>query len=369
VWLKYTTLQFPRTSAMSRCFPFPPPGYEKKIRTDEADPLVKDKYKEKKHKKDKEKREGKEKKSKDRSKDKQKERKEKKDKHKDQKDKEKGKEKGKPLEEKKAELLTNAGHRENRVTDTVQNNSNGESKYVQDLARRIRYDEEATGSQSAQRIDHPNQKNVGITEKAFENSPIEETSHRVDDNKRINNQKNFTAAKSSENAVSRVSFGADHKRAEVMGKPMENRDQVRQTESAEKSHRKENVTKSEKPRDQEGVKKTEAKDKDRNKEKKEEKTESINKTRQEKPKLIRGPKLEEREKDSPDLRNCKLPDVSRTSIKNLHTEGNLGKRKDHMTNGFLYGELFSDPILCLVNEECSCHINHRMIYGLVLRSI
>jgi hypothetical protein len=26
---------------MSRCFPFPPPGYEKKIRTDEADPLVK----------------------------------------------------------------------------------------------------------------------------------------------------------------------------------------------------------------------------------------------------------------------------------------------------------------------------------------
>ncbi|VYS69720.1 unnamed protein product [Arabidopsis thaliana] len=321
---------------MSRCFPFPPPGYEKKIRTDEADPLVKDKYKEKKHKKDKEKREGKEKKSKDRSKDKQKERKEKKDKHKDQKDKEKDKEKSKPLEEKKAEPLTNTGHRENRVSDMVQNNSNGESKYVQDLARRIRYDEEATGSQSAQRIDHPNQKNVGITEKAFENSPIEETSHRVDDNKRIKNQKNFIAAKSSENAVSRVSFGADHKRAEVMGKPMENRDQVRQTESAEKSHRKENVTKSEKPRDQEGVKKTEAKDKDRNKEKKEEKTESINKTRQEKPKLIRGPKLEEREKDSPDLRNCKLPDVSRTSIKNLHTEGNLGKRKDHMTNGFLY---------------------------------
>nr|AAP80284.1 At5g48610-like protein [Arabidopsis thaliana] len=295
-----------------------------------------DKYKEKKHKKDKEKREGKEKKSKDRSKDKQKERKEKKDKHKDQKDKEKDKEKSKPLEEKKAEPLTNTGHRENRVSDMVQNNSNGESKYVQDLARRIRYDEEATGSQSAQRIDHPNQKNVGITEKAFENSPIEETSHRVDDNKRIKNQKNFIAAKSSENAVSRVSFGADHKRAEVMCKPMENRDQVRQTESAEKSHRKENVTKSEKPRDQEGVKKTEAKDKDRNKEKKEEKTESINKTRQEKPKLIRGPKLEEREKDSPDLRNCKLPDVSRTSIKNLHTEGNLGKRKDHMTNGFLY---------------------------------
>ncbi|EFH38626.1 hypothetical protein ARALYDRAFT_333364 [Arabidopsis lyrata subsp. lyrata] len=218
----------------------------------------------------------------------------------------------------------------------VPNNSNGEFKYVQDLARRIRYDEKATGSQSEQKIDHPNQKNVGITGKAFVNSPIEETSHRVDANKRINTQKNFTAAKSSENAVSRVSFGADQKRAEVMGKPMETRDQMRQTESAEKIHCKESVTKSDKPRDQEGVKKSEAKDKDRNKEKKEEKTESIKKTCQEKPKLIGGPKLEEREKDSLDIRYCKLPEVSRASVKNLITEGNLGKRKDHMTNGFLY---------------------------------
>ncbi|XP_023642138.1 myb-like protein X isoform X2 [Capsella rubella] len=349
---------------MSRCFPFPPPGYEKKIRTDEADPLVKDKYKEKKHKKDKEKKEGKEKKSKDRSKDKQKERKEKKDKHKDRKDKEKDKEKSKPLEDKKAEVLTNSGHREKLVTNTVQNNSNGESKYVQDLARRIRYDEEATGSQSAQKIDYSHPKNSGITGQAFENSPIEETSHRVDDDKRINTTKNFAAAKSSKNATSRVYFGADQKRTEVMSKPMENKDQVRQTESAEKSHRKQNVTKSDKPRDQEGVKKNDAKDKDRIKEKKEENIESINKTRQEKPKIIGGSRLEEREKDYQDIRNSKPPDLSRASVKNVITEGNLGKRKDHETNGFLYGELFPDPILCLVNEECSCHINHSMIIWL-----
>lgn len=313
-----------------------------------------DKYKEKKHKKDKEKKEGKEKKSKDRSKDKQKERKEKKDKHKDRRDKEKDKEKSKPLDEKKAEALTNTGHRDNIVTNTVHNNSNGESKYVHDLARRMRYDEEATGSQSAQNIDYPYQERLGITGKAVENIPIEETSQRVDDNKRINSQRNFAAAKSSENAVSRVSFGADQKRAEIMGKPMENRDRVRQSESAEKSHRKESVTKSDKPRDQEGVKKNEAKDKDRNKEKKEEKTESINKTRQEKPKSTGRPRLEEREKDSLDIRNCKPPDLSRESVKNLIAEGNPGKRKDHMTNGFVYGELFPDPILCLVNEECNC---------------
>ncbi|XP_019095554.1 PREDICTED: myb-like protein X [Camelina sativa] len=321
---------------MSRCFPFPPPGYEKKIRTDEAEPLVKDKYKEKKHKKDKEKKEGKEKRSKDRSKDKQKERKEKKVKHKDRKDKEKNKEKSKPLEEKKAEVLTNTGHREKLVTNAVQNNINGESKYVQDLARRIRYDEEATGSQSAPKIDYPNPKNLGLTGRAFENGPVEEITHRVDEDKRINTPKNFAAAKSSKNATSRVYLGADQKRTEVMSKPMENRDQARQTESAEKSHRKQSVTKGDKPRDQEGEKKNEAKDKDRIKEKKEENIESINKTRQEKPKLIEGPRLEEREKDYLDIRNSKPPDLSRASVKNVITEGNLGKRKDHETNGFLY---------------------------------
>ncbi|KAL1207471.1 hypothetical protein V5N11_007064 [Cardamine amara subsp. amara] len=317
---------------MSRCFPFPPPGYEKKIRTDEADPLVKEKNKEKKHKKDKEKKESKEKKSKDRSKDKQKERKEKKEKHKDRKDKEKDKEKHKPLEEKKAEVLTINGHREKLVTNTVQNHCNGESKYVQDLARRIRYEEEATGSQTAPETSYPHQKNLGTTGKESENSsffPIQETNHRDDEDKRINTQKKFSVVKSVENAVPGVSFGADQKRAEAMGKPMESKDQMRQTESPEKRHRKESVRKS----DKEGIKKNEANDRDINKEKQEEKTESINKTPQEKPKLIGEPKVREREKDSLD---CKPPDVSWEGAKNLIPQGNLGKRKDLETNGFLY---------------------------------
>ncbi|ESQ32446.1 hypothetical protein EUTSA_v10004154mg [Eutrema salsugineum] len=302
---------------MSRCFPFPPPGYEKKITTDETDPLIKEKYKEKKHKKDKdkEKKEGKEKKSKDRSKDKHKERKEKKEKHKDRKDKEKDKEKSKPLEENQDEVLKKAGHIKTFVTNTVQNNSNGESKYVQDLARRIRYEEEATGSQSAQKI--TNQK--GVTGKAFENSsfcPIQGTNHKENDDKRISTQKNF---------------GADQKRGEAMDKPVEKRDQARKTDSPEKSHCKENATKSDKPRDKEGVKKNEANDKDRYKGKKEEKTESIKKTHQEKP------KLEETGNDAlEDIRNRKPPDLLRASVKNFIAEGNLGKRKDLETNGFLY---------------------------------
>ncbi|KAL4310422.1 hypothetical protein GQ457_01G033590 [Hibiscus cannabinus] len=105
---------------MSRCFPFPPPGYEKKARTDDEDVLIKDKEqdfqekekekeKEKSHKerkdrdrdkdKDKEKkekREKKEKKAKDRSDGKHKDKKDKKEKHKDRdKRKEKGRDKEK----------------------------------------------------------------------------------------------------------------------------------------------------------------------------------------------------------------------------------------------------------------------------------
>lgn len=108
---------------------------------------LQEKYKEKKYKndKDKEKKEGKEKKSRDRSKDKYKERKEK---YKDRKDKEKDKEKCKFSEEKKVEVLLNIGNREKFVINIVQNNSNGEIKYVQELERRIRYDEEVIGSQS-----------------------------------------------------------------------------------------------------------------------------------------------------------------------------------------------------------------------------
>ncbi|GMI70015.1 hypothetical protein HRI_000670800 [Hibiscus trionum] len=80
---------------MSRCFPFPPPGYEKKARTDDVDFLKKEKQKEKhKKEKDKEKRENKEKKEKDRSDGKHKDKKEKKEKHKDKKkDKDRNKEK------------------------------------------------------------------------------------------------------------------------------------------------------------------------------------------------------------------------------------------------------------------------------------
>ncbi|XP_039687523.1 myb-like protein X isoform X14 [Medicago truncatula] len=84
---------------MSRCFPFPPPGYEKKSRTDDVDLLKKERRKEKKHKKekkDKEKKESKENGEKEGRDGKHKDKKDKKEKSREKKkDKDKDKDNGK----------------------------------------------------------------------------------------------------------------------------------------------------------------------------------------------------------------------------------------------------------------------------------
>ncbi|KAL2486853.1 Uncharacterized protein Adt_31609 [Abeliophyllum distichum] len=84
------------TFAMSRCFPFPPPGYERKHPPEDLDLLREEKCKEKKHKKekkDKENREGREKRDKDRSEGKHREKRSRKEKHKDKNDKNRNKKK------------------------------------------------------------------------------------------------------------------------------------------------------------------------------------------------------------------------------------------------------------------------------------
>ncbi|KAL0675820.1 hypothetical protein Bca4012_003801 [Brassica carinata] len=284
---------------MSRCFPFPPPGYEKKISTDEANPLIKEKQKkEKKHKKDKEK-----KKDKETSKDKHKERKERKEKHKDKKDKDRDKEKSSTSEDKKAVVgvLPNTKDREQLVT----NNGNGESKFIQDLARRIR-DEEATDSQSVGKISFPN----GVTE----NKPMSQNNHRKVDEKR-----SYTMAKRSENAVLRVPSSTDQKGSDVMVKPSEKKDH-------EKNHRRESVTKSDLPSDSERIKKNEPKYTTHRSSQEEKKQ-----IGHDKPKYVEGgPRLKERDLD------FRVHDLSKASVKNLTAGGVPGKRKDHETNGFLY---------------------------------
>nr|CAD1839123.1 unnamed protein product [Ananas comosus var. bracteatus] len=136
---------------MSRCFPFPPPGYEKTSKHDHVDILAKEKHKEKKHKKEKrekEKREGKEKKEKDRSKDKHKEKKDRKEKHRDKKkDKDKDKDKDRDKDRsrtpsEKSQKLIQAYHNdklgENNRNDSEVKDS---SKFTDELGQRIRDEE------------------------------------------------------------------------------------------------------------------------------------------------------------------------------------------------------------------------------------
>ncbi|CAL0324961.1 unnamed protein product [Lupinus luteus] len=93
---------------MSRCFPFPPPGYEKKTRTDDVELLKKEKHREKKHKKekkDKEKSENKEKKEKEGRDGKDKEKKDRKERHREKK-KEKDRHKDKGRDKDKGKIIT-----------------------------------------------------------------------------------------------------------------------------------------------------------------------------------------------------------------------------------------------------------------------
>ncbi|KAL1211949.1 hypothetical protein V5N11_023924 [Cardamine amara subsp. amara] len=310
---------------MSRCFPFPPPGYEKKIRTEEADSLIKEKHKEKKHKKEKkdkerkEGKEGKEKKEKETSKDKHKERKEKKEKRKDRKDKDRDREKTRTSEDKKsAGVLPNTGDKEKL------NNGNGESKFIQDLARRIRDEEEATESQSSH--DYLTKSKISC--------PVTQTNHTKVDEKSINTHKNSALERRPESAVLRVSSSMDQKGAEVTVKPLEKKDQTKIKELQEKNHRRENVAKSDKSLDRSEPKNITDRS---SKEKKEEKTEVINKTVQEKQKFLEGrPRLKEKGNDSVDARIFGVQDLSRAGVKNLTAEVVPGKRKDLKTNGFLY---------------------------------
>ncbi|KAJ0971878.1 hypothetical protein J5N97_019837 [Dioscorea zingiberensis] len=130
---------------MSRCFPFPPPGYENKL-GDHGELLAKEKHKEKKHKKekkDREKKEGKkDKKEKDRSKDKHKEKKDRKEKHKDKKkEKDRDKSKNRTSDEGRIEGQASA-HNEGKLGDNSRKTEEiKDSKYMEELGRRIRDEE------------------------------------------------------------------------------------------------------------------------------------------------------------------------------------------------------------------------------------
>ncbi|GAB4851878.1 hypothetical protein Ancab_031277 [Ancistrocladus abbreviatus] len=177
---------------MSRCFPFPPPGYDKKGRADDPDLIKKERHRQEKHgekkhkkeKRDKDKKDGKEKQERDRRDEKHREKKDKKEKHRGKKKaKEKDRDKSKNnkiLSEEKRVAGQSEGYNvekpKERNTDWEKNKSigldekriaghstvhNGEElnrnshlaaetndfKYVQELPSRIRNEEWRTSNQ------------------------------------------------------------------------------------------------------------------------------------------------------------------------------------------------------------------------------
>ncbi|KAG6501404.1 hypothetical protein ZIOFF_041284 [Zingiber officinale] len=159
-FLQFVSVTWPTKAhcAMSRCFPFPPPGYEKRTRSDHLDSLAEEKRKEKQRKKEKkEKKEGKEKKEKHRSKEKHKEKKDRKEKHKDKKKKDKDKDKSRAQND-RANKESQSSHRDVLGECSHKPEEIDHSKVKEELDRRIKGEQKVATNR---KVECPIQKSVG----------------------------------------------------------------------------------------------------------------------------------------------------------------------------------------------------------------
>ncbi|XP_059660084.1 uncharacterized protein LOC132306635 isoform X2 [Cornus florida] len=294
------------TRAMSRCFPFPPPGYEKKARLDDTNLLTKEKPKEKKRKdkKDKEKSERKEKKDKGSSEEKQKERKDRKEKHKDRKDKDRDKEKKRTSDEKKIEL-----------------------------GKRIRDEGGARENEMVQKSAATEQRKAELPRKVVENhignSAEGKEKYKRQDDKRANGQTDKVEARGMESAAVQNCTKMDQERVEGVVIPVDN-DAKKQREGKKRNKDKDNDSRGDRNKDKERGKKKKSKNKDRDKER--EKKEKA----KEKESNKENPESRESCKDSLDIHNIKPSYLLKENKKSSTSDGNLGKRKEQAMNGFLH---------------------------------
>ncbi|KAK1281763.1 hypothetical protein QJS10_CPB22g00716 [Acorus calamus] len=304
---------------MSRCFPFPPPGYEKKPR-DEHDLLtkasvfillmddIKDKHKEKKDRKEK---------------------------HKDRKkDKDREKDKSRSSDEKRAgqtDVVSRAekNGNSNNAKDTK------ESKFTEELAKRIRDGDQGVGSQMVgNSMVDVQQKMEGtcttmdmVTWKSVEGK---------DKRKEENDEK--TAAdkhgdKNGEKFIEMVQnlVGAEQKRIQGLGRPMEN--------DANKVERNETIIREaddkkgarHKDRDRE-EKKSKGKDKEKDKAKEKEKAKEKGESKQKE--HYRFGEIDK--KETLDISTNKPPLTVKDIGKGDGNVTNLKKRNGFVANGFLH---------------------------------
>ncbi|XP_061369152.1 uncharacterized protein LOC133312032 [Gastrolobium bilobum] len=354
---------------MSRCFPFPPPGYEKKTRTDDFDLLKKEKRREKKHKKekkDKEKRESKEKREKEGRDGKHKEKKDKKEKHREKKkDKDKDRDKDKSKISAAVEIPghgqgPNAGKQhqkeikqndkkgalfDDKLTKQYAGN-NGEkarennhlaeeskdSKFLLELDRRIRDNDGGVGNQLVQKFtiaDH--RKDEGAVRLAAKGSGT-----WPDGNEKLQDKGNEIWTEAQHIGKETVQNHANnfHLRVGEMPRPLEqNFDGTLEAtvEGKERVKDKKDDKRGNKRKDREKEKKGHGKEKDKDKEKKKkekakERTEHENREQN---------KLKESNKVGPTGSNS-LIQVLRHSHGNSIVEENPKKRKDIESNGVMH---------------------------------
>ncbi|KAK9282500.1 hypothetical protein L1049_005419 [Liquidambar formosana] len=310
---------------MSRCFPFPPPGYEKKPKTDETDILTKEKYKEKKNKKDKDKEKSKrkEKKDKERSEEKHREKKDRKEKRKDKKDRDRDKEKDRTSGAKGIEGQSDCYNGKKLGPNSLQCVEINDPKLLQELGRRIT-DEDKAGNQMVQKITFMDQGRAKLPGRVAESNignrakGKEKPKDKGEDHTKINGQRNKSFV------------GMDQQRVEGMARPMEKKNVEKEVEGKEKIKYKESDTKRDKHKDRDQEKKSKSKDKDRDKEKEKAKVkEKMEKSKEQ-------VKLKEGGYDVIDAQNIKPSHLSKESSKSSASEGNLRKRKELEINGFLH---------------------------------
>ncbi|KAJ8541948.1 hypothetical protein K7X08_016814 [Anisodus acutangulus] len=360
---------------MSRCFKFPPPGYEKKLTPEEAD-LLKEEKKHKKDKKEKEKREGKEKRDKDRSDGKHREKKEKKDKHRDKKEKHKDKKKDKDKDKEKSSISEEArvaippgassGGKLHEIDEHKDRHISSEkaklpdqfhvrhgekpfktslsaveaenSKFVQELGRRIRDEETGAQSQLAERFPvewKRDEKSDRVGIKVIGNlaEDKEQNKEKGSNNNKMDVQAFRGEHKIGANAIPPSLSAMAKSNSEGIPRPLEENVGKKREEKQKPKERRDEKPR-EKNKDKEREKHSHGKHKDKEKEKKKEekvKDKSEHKKSQE-------DKSEDNKKNGFVVlsNNNKLPLVSKENIAGTVTEGIVKKRKNVESNGFLH---------------------------------
>ncbi|XP_041000090.1 cylicin-2-like [Juglans microcarpa x Juglans regia] len=350
---------------MSRCFPFPPPGYEKKARTEDVDLLKQEKQREKKHKKEKRDRE---KRETDKSDGKHREKKDKKDKHRDkkkdkEKDRDKDKEKNSTPDEKR--LPGQTGEKlvqkdKNKIKNNISDDKRfsgqfagynakklseshhmaeekKDSKFVEELGRRIKDDDRATESKLVEKFAKMDQrKDEGTAKLVAKGTGIwaegKEKNKRVDDRK-VDGQGIKGEGRFSGNSMVPSPAVVFQTRIGGISRPFE-KNVERSVEETEKAKEKEGDDKwGDKRKDKDREKKSHGKDKDRDKEKKKkEKTKGkIDHKSTEHDKL-----KDVNKSDLISSHNAKSLQLPKDSNNSAASEKNLKKRKEVETNGVLH---------------------------------